>query len=190
MLIVSLSLLFFVVSAEEKGRVRTEPRDLMAQVIDRIGLIQSELELLVRQFQRTLIGNARVSRLISEKIPSVEDIEAITNQLRQTDRMVSEMIKLTTVLRTPTVDGRQTPGLPGLPGVPGMEQIMVMFSQMAAQFQQLSGLLGGITSGLVRAGGSNGTAPGGMPNPLEPLTQILAQLAGNLGTMGESFRMG
>lgn len=187
MLIVSLSLLFIVVSGEEKGRLRAEPRDLMAQVIDRIGLIQSELELLVRQFQRTLIGNARVSRLISEKIPSVEDIESITSQLRQTDRMVSEMIKLTTVLRTPTVDGRQ---LPGLPGVPGMEQIMAMFSQMAAQFQQLSGLLGGITSGLVRAGGTNGTAPGGMPNPLEPLTQILAQLAGNLGTMGESFRIG
>ena len=175
-----------LVSAEELSKLRNnQPRDLLAQVVDRISMIQSELELLARQFQRTLIGNARVSRLVSEKVPSVEDIEAITKQLIQTDIMVASMTKQ---LASMSLEGRQFPGMPG--GLPGMDQIMAMFTQLTAQFQQLSGLLGGITSGLVRTGGSTNTTPGGMANPFSSLTQILAQLTGNLGTMGEAFRLG
>lgn len=187
-----LTILIASVFAAQPGfRANDQPRDMIAQIVDRISMIQSELELVARQFQRTLIGSARVSRLVSEKIPSVEDIEAITKQLIETNKKVVEMATLTNSLRQNSIDGRQLPGLPS-GGLPGLEQIMAMFSQLAAQFQQLGGLLSGITTGLVRAGGSQqqGGLPGGLPNPLEQLQQILAQLTGNLGTMGEAFRLG
>lgn len=108
----------------------SQPRDLAAQISERIFLLQKEFELLVRQFNRIRTGNAFAPALISPEVTPVEpeSLQAAVEELDQTRRHLDTLIATVQKNR----QGRQQ--VPDVGGqLPFVGQITQIFSGLGGK---------------------------------------------------------